>query len=342
MSGKLFCIVTTIQPPTASLYRLATRLHGIDARLIVVGDKKSPSSFDLKGAEFLSLADQSRLSFALARELPTGHYARKNLGYLLAMSRGATCIYETDDDNAPDESWSPRSEVAEALQVNGEPWLNIYTFFGDHYIWPRGFPLDLVTQSADRHPQISKEWCEGRAPIQQGLVNVSPDVDAVWRLLLDRPVEFLSGPSVRLLPGTWCPFNSQSTWWWPSAYPLMYLPSYCTFRATDIWRSFIAQRCLWEMGLGVVFHGPEVVQHRNQHNLMRDFADEIPVYIGSAEVVATLKGLRLAKGADQTCGNLLACYEALVGAGFFPEEEMRLVASWVRDATGAPAPTSRT
>ena len=78
---------------------------------------------------------------------------------------------------------------------------------------------------------------------------------------------------VWLGPETWCPFNSQSTWWFPVAYPLMYLPSRVSFRMTDIWRGFVAQRCLWELGKGIVFHAAEVVQRRNPHALLRDFAD---------------------------------------------------------------------
>jgi hypothetical protein len=40
--------------------------------------------------------------------------------------------------------------------------------------------------------------------------------------------------------------------------PLLYLPSHCCFRMTDIWRSFIAQRCLWELGHWVVCQAPEL------------------------------------------------------------------------------------
>ena len=131
------------------------------------------------------------------------------------------------------------------------------------------------------------------APIQQGLANNSPDVDAVWRLVLDEEFTFSEGPSVLLRPGAWCPFNSQTTWWWPEAYPLLYLPSYCSFRMTDIWRSFVAQRCLWETGNGVVFHGPEVFQERNLHSLSSDFEAEIPGYLGNASIAHTLEQLHL-------------------------------------------------
>jgi len=112
---------------------------------------------------------------------------------------------------------------------------------------------------------------------------------------------------------------------------LLYLPSYCSFRMTDIWRSFIAQRCLWEMGCGVVFHPPEVVQERNKHNLMRDFADEIPGYTRNKEFVLLLEGLTLETGVASVSSNLQHCYEALIRAGFFPEKELVLVNTWLED-----------
>src|SRR5262249_28696429 len=138
-------------------------------------------------------------------------------------------------------------------------------------------------------------------------------------------------PSVWLPPGTWCPFNSQSTWWWPEAYPLLYLPSFCSFRMTDIWRSFVAQRCLWELGHGLVFHAPEVFQDRNTHNLMRDFKDEVPGYLQNDAIIARLSTLSLAVGRDAVGENLIRCYEALVAGGFIPTEELPLVRGWVED-----------
>ena len=331
MKDNLFSVITTIQSPTASVRELVSRLNTNTAKLIVVGDQKGPPSFDLQNVEFHSLQDQLSLGLELARKLPTGHYTRKNLGYLIAIQRRAACIYETDDDNAPLESWTWRQEVVPALTVAGAYWVNIYRFFAEKKIWPRGFPLDAVQESFQCELSLSPEAINQRAPIQQGLANNSPDVDAIWRLVQDEPFDFRPGPSIYLPPGVWCPFNSQSTWWFPAAYPLLYLPSFCSFRMTDIWRSLIAQRCLWEMGFGLVFHEPEVIQERNSHNLMRDFADEIPGYTRNRELVEILEGLTLAKGLEAVCENLLLCYEALIRAEFFPIKEMELVTLWLDD-----------
>ena len=329
--GPLRAVVTTIQPPTEPVRQLIRRLGQLDAQLIVIGDKKGPAEYELNGVQFLSLTRQLELDLKLAKKLPTGHYARKNIGYLIAMQGNASCIYETDDDNAPLGSWNSREETVDAHAVDQDGWINVFRSFSSATIWPRGFPLDEVGQSLSRGPALSGKATRVRAPIQQGLANHSPDVDAIWRLVLDKPFEFEPGRSVWLRRGSWCPFNSQSTWWFPVAYPLMYLPSYCSFRMTDIWRSFIAQRCLWELDLGLVFHQAEVLQERNQHDLMRDFKDEVPGYTRNKELVSVLEGLQLARGTEEVGANLLTCYEALVTAEFFPSTELTLVKTWLSD-----------
>jgi hypothetical protein len=325
--NDLSAIITTIQSPTPAVRELWERLHRVDARLLIVGDKKGPPSYPLPGASFLSLADQLETEFSLARLLPTAHYSRKNVGYLVAIADGADGLYETDDDNAPLPSWRPREAITSAGTVDAPGWCNVYRCFSEDRIWPRGLPLDALAASFASRPHAAAA-SSARSAIQQGLANGSPDVDAVWRLVLDRPFDFDEAPSIRLAPGTWCPFNSQSTWWWPEAFPLLYLPSYCSFRMTDIWRSFIAQRCLWELEQGVVFHAAEVHQERNEHDLMRDFNDEVPGYQRNRELVKLLEGLRLRAGTEAVVENLRACYDALIAAGFFDPREGALVAAW--------------
>lgn len=310
---------------------LAKLLQLTRTPFLVIGDLKGPTNFNLPGATFLTLSDQLRGPLQLARELPTGHYARKNLGYLEAIRRGANCIYETDDDNAPLSHWAPRTRGVEAIGVESQGWVNVFRGFTARQVWPRGFPLDAVASSCTTQLPCSPQLRLVQAPIQQGLVNGSPDVDAIWRLLLDAPCSFDEGPSIYLPPGAWCPFNSQSTWWWPEAYPLLYLPSHCSFRMTDIWRGFVAQRCLWAMGYGVVFHAPEVLQERNPHNLMRDFTDEIPGYLSNRRIAEILDALSLEPGPERTGDNLRVCYEALVRAGMLPKVELELVDLWLGD-----------
>jgi hypothetical protein len=330
---KVSCVITTIQRPTDCVKKLGEVLSQSSSSLIVIGDKKGPADFDQKDSQFFSLTQQQDLKFELAKILPVAHYARKNIGYLLAAKKGAPCIYETDDDNMPNEEFKLRSLVVEAESISPRHWVNVYRAFSEQLIWPRGFPLECITAketfSNIRSGMTVTEIC----PIQQGLADLSPDVDAVWRLTMDREFSFDKAKSAWLAPGSWCPFNSQTTWWWPVAYPLMYLPSYCSFRMTDIWRSFIAQRCLWELGRGLVFHSPEVVQERNIHILLKDFEGEVPGYTQNESIVRCLENLQLKGGPENVLSNLIKCYEAMIAAGYFPQKEMELVQAWAKDLT---------
>lgn len=329
-------VVTTIQEPTSSILELVKRLDQHNGKLFVAGDTKGPPTFENPTGiswpvSFSSYDDQLETGFKLASALPSRHYARKNLGYLLAIREGARCIYETDDDNTPMASWTPREEWVDDLHVverSPSQWVNIYRHFSDALIWPRGLPLDEIRQETiSGMPTQSSR----RAPVQQGLVNGSPDVDAIWRLALDQTFQFEEKKSVYLEPGNWCPFNTQTTWWWPLAYPLLYVPSYCSFRMCDIWKSFVAQRCLWALDLGILFHAPEVFQDRNSHDLNRDFNDEIPGYQKNREIAEILANTELTSGEEAVSKNLLTCYQSLVEHEIFPTEELSLVDDWISD-----------
>ncbi len=330
---KLAVTLTTIQPPTNSTAALSARI-GDNSFLVVAGDSKGPCEYKLTNTTFLSLQAQCELQHSLSPRLPVCHYSRKNIAYLEAIRQQAELLYETDDDNAPMDVWAPREKFLPAgrlIQSVAEPrWVNVYRYFTEANIWPRGLPLEAIHGTMpETHVLLPDDPVY--APIQQGLVNNSPDVDAIWRLVMDRKFSFDDNGSIVLGRGNWCPFNTQSTWWWPEAYPLLYIPSHCSFRMCDIWKSFVAQRCIWEIGGCVAFHPPEVYQERNVHNLIKDFEDEIPGYTRNAPLCNCLSELCLKAGLEVVGDNLLTCYQALVHAGFFPEEELKLVEAWLED-----------
>jgi hypothetical protein len=329
VKAKPTAVLTTIQPPTASVRLLANHLGAVGGSMIVVGDQKGPAEYPLDHTTFLDLRQQLEGSFGLSRLLPTGHYARKNIGYLEAIRRGAECIYETDDDNAPAGNWQVPGCILSSARVVMESrlqWVNVYRYFTEQPIWPRGLPLDEINE-----PVPETEVFAGiRAPVQQCLVNRAPDVDAIWRLVNGQRFQFDHGMPVVLESGNWCPFNTQNTWWWPQAYPLLYLPSYCSFRMCDIWKSFVAQRCLWAMGNSVAFCAADAVQDRNVHSLMRDFADEIPGYMNNRRIAEILTDVPLVCGGDAAI-NLRICYQALVDNEILPAKEMSLLEAWLSD-----------
>jgi len=332
MTARIAIVVTTVQEPTDCMKLLALQATAHRLQWIVIGDQQGPTSFALAPAELVSLEEQRALSFKIARLLPERHYARKNLGYLLAMSRGCDCIYETDDDNAPTGAWQPRTLQTEVRKIAGKStWVNVYSAYTTEFVWPRGLPLTHARHRIAQDFEIGPALVPSTAPIQQGLVNGCPDVDAIWRLILDHEFSFEDYPNISLPGGLWCPFNSQNTWWWEEAFPLLYLPSHCAFRVTDIWRSLVAQRCLWELGYELEFHRADMRHVRNEHDLMRDFEHEIVGYLRNDEIRGILESCNLRHGRSHLKDNLFRCYEALVRVNVFRAEELALVGAWLED-----------
>ena len=295
---------------------------------IVAGDSKSPADFSLDGCRFLSLEAQRQSGFSLGRICPERSYTRKNIGYLAAMQAGAKVIVETDDDNHPNtEFWSPRRLEIQCRPVETDGWVNAYRYFSEKFIYPRGLPL---TEARSDVPAAGDpEPCE--CPVQQGLADSDPDVDAVYRMLFPLPFHFeIAHDPILLRNGSWCPFNSQNTTFFRSAFPLLYLPAHCSFRMTDIWRSFVALRILQAKGSGIAFHSPTVWQERNDHDLHRDFTDEMPGYTNNARIREELNALPLDPG-DSIQHMMEICYATLIRHDWVGKEEEELLAAWLGD-----------
>jgi hypothetical protein len=323
-------VLTSIAEPTPALRTLATAARNADVGFILVGDAASPSRFELDGCDFYSLDRQQELALELAAVCPVGHYTRKNIGYLLAMQRGASTIVETDDDTTPYAAfWAERDRIHQVATVPGPGWANAYRYFTHKPIWPRGFPLEQAVAAVPARELLPVG--EADCPIQQGLVDDDPDVDAVYRMLFPLPFRFERRPAVALAAGAWCPFNSQNTTWFRDAFPLMYLPASCTFRMTDIWRSFIAQRLAWANGWSVLFHEATATQQRNAHDLSVDFADEVPGYLDNRAICASLDALDVRPGVEHLADNMRAAYDLLVERGRLDESELVLLDAWLAD-----------
>ncbi|HYL75914.1 MAG TPA: STELLO glycosyltransferase family protein [Bryobacteraceae bacterium] len=330
MTNRTALVVTSIAAPNDILKSLAAGAQLNGWTFYVIGDAASPADFSLAGARFLSVEDQLATGLAIAARCPLRHYARKNIGYLLAMRDGAQVIVESDDDNRPlEEFWTSRRFAQNVRVLRDGGWTNVYGYFSDDPIWPRGLPLEFVRRTSPDFDSLPE--AEAYCPIQQGLADGDPDVDAIYRLTMPLPGPFRRGRRVAISQGTWCPFNSQNTSWARDAFPLMYLPAYCSFRMTDIWRSFVAQRIALENGWAVLFDEANVCQERNEHDLMRDFRDEIPGYLNNRAICERLAEVAMRPGVPALAENLLRCYEALIAAGFLDKRELAPLEAWISD-----------
>jgi len=321
-------VVTTIQYPTEQLKKLA-QIPGF--RLVVVGDKKTPADWHLDNCDYLSPEKQLELGYEIAKMLPWNHYSRKNIGYLYAIQNGAKIIYETDDDNEPLTSvLKPCSSKRKLPSILcEEACFNVYAYFGRPDVWPRGFPLEKIA-SCSNYKLTSPSRCN--IGVEQGIVNESPDVDAIFRLTQDKNIEFRKRTPCYLPKGIFCPFNSQNTFFHWKAFFTMYLPSSVTMRVSDIWRGYFSQRLLWDFNQQLIFSGPNAVQKRNVHNIFNDFLQEQDLYLKSSKLISFLKDWQNSSPLDPLQA-MIDLTQELVKEGFLTSHELSLVEAWVNDLT---------
>ncbi|MBC7913684.1 MAG: DUF288 domain-containing protein [Pyrinomonadaceae bacterium] len=318
-------VITSIFKPTQAVISFSEM---DDYNLIVIGDMKTPISWQCKNVEYISIRKQETLNFELAKVLPYNHYCRKMLGYLKAMKNGAEYIIDTDDDNIPKANWTfPEFENKFDCITEDKGFINIYQLYTTQNIWPRGLPLTLIATHFELEKHLSIKNC--KIGIWQGLADGDPDVDAIYRLTSDKPCYFNEREPVVLGKGTICPFNTQNTIIRKELFALLYLPTYVTFRFTDILRGLIAQPIMWLYNYHLGFINATVVQKRNPHDYMHDFISEIPMYEHCSKIIDLVSNSISKTESIET--NLFNAYLSLLKENIVCEKEMVPLEAWLKD-----------
>jgi hypothetical protein len=321
-------VITSINLPTLAIERISELCNGSQWNCVVVGDTKTPSNWACKNITFLDIQDQKNIFSKFTNKLPFNHYSRKNVGYLYAISEGADLILDTDDDNIPLDNFGKNiSREITGKLIGNAKWINTYKYFTkDQYIWPRGNPLNTIHEIGEVLNDSIKNSC----PIQQFLADGEPDVDAIYRLIFNRNLFFEENSSVILDKKSYCSFNSQNTIFYKEVFPLLYLPSFVSFRMTDIWRSFVAQNILWSLDKRLCFSSSTVRQVRNDHNLIKDFNEEIVGYTSNENIVNVLDTLQSSWTHEtDLLTKIWDSWKILYDHKFIVTDEMELVEEWL-------------
>lgn len=338
-------VITTINEPTVSVERIATGAAKNGWDVIIAGDTKTPDDIfhAREDLTYLSFEAQEAAGWNLSTIISSRTYARKMFGYLQAFSAESDYIIDTDDDNWPlEDFFTPRNDLSFAnvssdgcFAFEQSGWVNIYQHFSPaSNVWPRGYPLSEIKNTLPL-AKMTKQPVD--SIIFQGLAEGAPDVDAVHRLVFpNQEYTFNREIPIEIRAGSYCPFNSQNTTWQKDSFFLMYLPFTCSFRMTDIYRSYIAQRIVQQMGRGVLFHHATVHQDRNIHSIITDFRDEVMCYTDDGGFMAGLAALDL-NGLSR--GEMLTrCYAFAEEKGYVTADEKNGVAAWIKDLERAGVP----
>jgi hypothetical protein len=319
-----YIIITTINNYTDAIIKFSKNRNW---KLIIVSDKKTPILRSKEGIRILDIKWQNKNKYKYIEVCPYNHYSRKNIGYIYAITNGADNILDTDDDNLPYNNWEKLFDFTgkKIETIIGPKYVNVYRLFTEKKVWPRGFPLNNI----NKKKKIKlRNGSSKQIGIIQGLANDDPDVDAIYRMIDGEKVQFQKRGPVVLNDNVYCPINSQNTLWHKDVFVYLYLPISVSFRFTDILRGYIAQKGIWAIKRNLAFIEPTVFQKRNEHDLMKDFIDEIECYVNVERVVDILDRITLT---GEPRVDIKIIYQELCENKIVKRSELSALDAWIKD-----------
>ncbi len=326
-------VVTTINDANhKGISRLIGDSESQEFELVLIGDQKTPNNLSTVKQDrvhFYNVESQLKSKFLTGVTLPSNHYARKNFGYLVAAEMGCEWISETDDDNRLYETfWDQQNPSKSIRNSSASRWINIYGAFGLGEYWHRGIPINEVQNS--NLLMLSDVDLSSKVGCIQGLADGDPDVDAICRMLYKPETKFARTESFIVEPGFYSPTNSQMTRWRTElTLPLLYLPSTVPWRVSDIWRGLIAQKYFAISELKTQFRGGLGFQDRNEHDLLKDFVDELEVHISTRILLEILEATNILEKSDF----MLSVYSSMFANGLITQEETPRLENWLADTS---------
>ena len=322
-SCSQWAVVTTIHVPNESIFSVSKLNNWC---LVIVGDNITPEDKHKELAKrenvfFLSASYQKQTleSNSFIRLMPFNSFARKNIGYLFALYYGAKVIYDFDDDNvlAPLEDATTvqlpfiykenigfeNTALVKYVQNLGHDDVeskafNPYAYMNPSHAhsWPRGFPVDQLQKNFDLWDSTNTTVGDikySSIGVIQSLCDGDPDNDAVFRMTRRESTKFTFDRSKTALPllipaSMYTPYNAQATTHLYNAFWGLYLPISVPGRVTDIWRSYITQRIMKEVGLHVMYTPPIVNHERSSHDYLADFEAESDLYSKTTSLLSFL------------------------------------------------------
>ena len=325
-----WAVCTTIHSMTPAIYKISEKS---DFCLVIVADHKTPikeyMKMESKSFHFLSVEKQEAMNtMAIAHEIPWNHYGRKNIGYLYAIQQGANVVFDFDDDN------ELTSNIPSSTSIERSLWLiagntqvfNPYPTFVhlDDVAWPRGFPLTQI-QNTSTWRVPSRVTNKVNLGVIQSLANDDPDMDAIWRLTRKLPLTFSEGKRIAIAPGTYSSYNAQATLHY--ALWALLLPVSVHGRVSDIWRSYIMQRLMHDVGQVIGFVSPFVQHVRTAHNYHGDYMSERPLY---EKTEALIRFLSQWKGLSEKFDvRFVELFIAMYERGFIEAKDVILAQKWI-------------
>ena len=321
MPERVAIVVTTIfEPRFLDGYMENLRRFGHEgAELIVIIDRKTPASVAERcehhrreGMRVLCPTLHEQETFlarfpSMAGRIPYNTDNRRNVGFLMALDRGADVLISIDDDNfvlddvdfVGEHLVTGRTIDLEELE-SSDRWFNICSLLHSSTkdeIFPRGFPY-----FARRNERTIRREPAGaaRVALNAGLWLSDPDVDAMTRLTQAPRIASAEPHSIRLGGGTWTPINTQNTSIARDAIAAYYyvrmgfsLGGLRIDRYGDILSGYLLAKCVKTRGEAIRIGSPVADHRRTPHNLFKDLYHELAGMVLLDDLLPWLLELRI-------------------------------------------------
>lgn len=329
-------VVTTIfEPRFLDGYVENLRRFGReDADLIVIIDRKTPAMVAERCAHHRAagmrvlcptLAEQEAFLArfpSMSGRIPYDTDNRRNVGFLMALDRGAEVLISIDDDNYVldhidfvGEHLVTGSTVDLAPTESSDGWFNICSLLHSSTkdeIFPRGFPY-----FARRNARALRTENGGaaRVAINAGVWLSDPDVDAMTRLTQAPHIAAAEPHSILLGERTWTPINTQNTSVVRDAIAAYYyvrmgfsLGGLRIDRYGDILSGYLVAKCVKTRGDAIRIGSPVADHRRTPHNLFKDLYHELAGMVLLDDLLPWLTEMRI------TGSNYAELYASLADA----------------------------
>ncbi|CAL1173558.1 unnamed protein product [Cladocopium goreaui] len=130
-------------------------------------------------------------------------------------------------------------------------------------------------------------------------------------------------------PQFFTPYNAQATVHLYEAFWGLLLPVTVHGRVSDIWRAYLTQKLLWDVGQLVTFLPPYVVHDRVAHDYLKDFQSETDLQLKSTALVQFLS--QWSSNAPTLLERIEQLWAALYARGFVELGDVRLAQAWILD-----------
>ena len=287
---------------------------------------------------YLSINKQKKLNYNIIKYLDINSYSRKNIGYLYAIHHGAKEIYEIDENifikDLKDEYNLNISKLCYGIR-NDSRMINPYSYFGNNYLWPRGFIInDIGKVYNNKFYSINFTQLNLKSLIFQGLINEIPDLDSIcilskYKYSIKYDFSMMDYNPIFYFPGNFVPINSKNTKYLYEIFPFLVLPITVNEKISDIIRGYILQIFVWGYNGMVIYHSTSAY---NYQSLNFNFFKEKDLFFKLDSFLKSLNIEKFSKNKDNDPIKIfLLLIKDLIIEGFLCKKDLYFYKAYLKD-----------